>query len=176
MHLCGSRYADRTEPLTEIKVYSNQPEVSLYVNGSLLETKREHYIFRFMLPLRGEMHITARAGEGEDSMRIRKVEQPNPAYAMPLRANVLNWFDQDAFKEEFCSIKDTLGSLLDNPMAGARTHAFCEKMEPGMFDDDAMLRFLRGMAFERILNRNIDRMDKEDLKEFNAFLQRTPKQ
>ena len=88
-------------------------------------------IFRFM-PLR-EMHITARAGEGEDSMRIF-VRLSSLILLMRCLCGriVLNWFDQDAFKEEFCSIKDTLGSLLDNPLAGAPTHAFCEKMEPGM--------------------------------------------
>ena len=33
VHLCGKRYADRTENVTEIKVYSNQPEVTLFVDG-----------------------------------------------------------------------------------------------------------------------------------------------
>ncbi len=34
VHICGSRRTDRTEDMTEIKVYSNQPEVSLYVDGN----------------------------------------------------------------------------------------------------------------------------------------------
>ncbi len=176
VHLCGHRYVDRTEDVTEIKVYSNQPEVSLFIDDVLLETKPGRHIFRFALPLAGEVQVTAKAGACTDTMRIRKVEQPNPAYAMPARANVLNWFDQDAFKKEFCSIKDTLGSLLDNPAAGERTRVFCEKLEPGMFEDDAMARFLRGMALEKILNRNLDKMDRDEVQAFNAFLQRTPKQ
>ena len=37
VHLCGSRYVDRAEDVTEIKVYSNLPEVSLYKDGQLVE-------------------------------------------------------------------------------------------------------------------------------------------
>lgn len=176
VHLCGRRYVDRTEDITEIKAYSNQSEVSLFVDGALMETKRARHVFRFKLPFAGEVQITAKAGACTDAMRIRKVEQPNHAYAMPVRASVLNWFDQDAFKKDFCSIKDTLGSLLDNPAAGERTRVFCEKLEPGMFEDDVMARFLRGMALEKIINRNLDKMDRDEVQAFNAFLQRTPKQ
>ena len=47
VHLCGSRYVDRTEDVTEVKVYSNQPQVSLYVNGRLVGTQEGPYVFRF---------------------------------------------------------------------------------------------------------------------------------
>ena len=39
VHLCGSRYVDRTEAVTKVKVYSNQTKVALYANGKLLEEK-----------------------------------------------------------------------------------------------------------------------------------------
>ena len=45
-----------------------------------------------------------------------------------------------------------------------------------MFEDDVMARFLRGMALEKIINRNLDKMDRDEVQAFNAFLQRTPKQ
>ena len=35
VHLCGRRYADRIETVTEIKVYSNQKRIALYVDGKL---------------------------------------------------------------------------------------------------------------------------------------------
>ena len=38
VHLGGSRYVDRTEEVTEIKAYSNQPEVTLYVDGKEVGT------------------------------------------------------------------------------------------------------------------------------------------
>lgn len=40
VHTCGSRYVDRTEDVTEVRVYSNLPEVSLYKDGHLVETKK----------------------------------------------------------------------------------------------------------------------------------------
>ena len=40
VHTCGSRYVDRAEDITEVKVYSNLPEVALYVDGRLQETKQ----------------------------------------------------------------------------------------------------------------------------------------
>ena len=36
VHICSKRYADRTENEIEVKVYSNQKQVSLYVNGEKL--------------------------------------------------------------------------------------------------------------------------------------------
>ena len=53
MHLCGSRYVDRAEDVTEIKVYSNLPEVSLYKDGQLVETKQGDKVFAFQLPITG---------------------------------------------------------------------------------------------------------------------------
>lgn len=45
VHICGSRYVDRKEDTTEVKVYSNQTTVSLYVDGTLLETQDGSRIF-----------------------------------------------------------------------------------------------------------------------------------
>lgn len=39
VHLCGRRYAHRTESQTEIKVYSNQPRVTLFVDGKEFATQ-----------------------------------------------------------------------------------------------------------------------------------------
>ena len=76
VHICGRRYADRTEEVTEVKVYSNQPEVSLYVDGELKETQSGNYIFRFMVPISGEHEITAKTENAEgvcsDCITVKK--------------------------------------------------------------------------------------------------------
>ena len=51
VHLCGSRRSDRSEDTTTIKVYTNQPVVSLYNNGELIEQKSGNHIFTFQLPM-----------------------------------------------------------------------------------------------------------------------------
>ena len=41
LHVTSCRYVDRTEPVTEIKVYSNAPQVTVVVNGVSLGSKAD---------------------------------------------------------------------------------------------------------------------------------------
>ena len=47
VHICGKRYVDRVEEETKVTVYSNQPEVELFVNGKSLgkQTSEEHFFY-----------------------------------------------------------------------------------------------------------------------------------
>ena len=120
VHLCGSRYIDRPEEVTEIKVYSNLDRVSLYLDGELFETKDGSRVFRFSVPISGEHTVRAVSGEYSDEIRIRRVTAPNPAYACETKAEVANWFD-DAPKidERFFSIRDRVKDIKAHPVAGA---------------------------------------------------------
>ena len=68
VHLCGKRYINRCEEETEIKVYSNQPHVKLYVDGAFVGEQDGETVFRFRIPLLGEHLIEAFAGDAHDSM------------------------------------------------------------------------------------------------------------
>lgn len=119
VHLCGRRYAHRAEDVTEIKVYSNQPEVSLYADGKLLETQTGKTVFRFSVPLTGEHQIEAAAGNCRDEMTIRKVAEPDPDYAFRQKSAVVNWFDQEDYDPACYSVVDKLADIRQNPEAGA---------------------------------------------------------
>ncbi|MBR5315776.1 MAG: glycoside hydrolase family 2 protein [Firmicutes bacterium] len=94
VHICGKRYVDRVEDVTKVTVYSNQPEVELFVNGESLGTKiAEDHFFYFDVPNTGESKLEAVAGECRDESRIVKVEEFNDAYRMKEKGAVLNWFD-----------------------------------------------------------------------------------
>lgn len=82
VHLCGKRYMDRPETVTEVKVYSNQPKIALYVNGSLFQEQAGEKVFRFQVPLRGEIRLEAKAGSLSDTSVIRQVDAPNPSYRL----------------------------------------------------------------------------------------------
>ena len=82
VHLCGRRYADRPGRKTTVKVYSNQPEVTLYANGRKVCTRKAEKIFTFTIPLAGEVKLEAVAGACRDEMTIRSVRRPNPAYKL----------------------------------------------------------------------------------------------
>lgn len=61
VYICGRRYIDRAEDMTEVKVYSNAEEVALYMDGKLFGTKQGRRVFRFQVPISGEHSIEARA-------------------------------------------------------------------------------------------------------------------
>ena len=82
VHLCGSRYVDRAEAVTEVKVYSNQPQVTLLANGREVATKQGERVFVFEVPLQGEVKLEAVAGDCTDTALIRCVAKPNPAYKL----------------------------------------------------------------------------------------------
>ncbi len=94
VHLCGKRYVDRVEDVTKVTVYSNQPEVELFVNGESLGKKEapDHF-FYFDVPNVGETKLTAVAGDCKDESNIRKVEEFNEDYRLREEGAILNWFD-----------------------------------------------------------------------------------
>ena len=94
VHLCGKRYVDRVEDVTRVTVYSNLPEVELFVNGESLGKKTaEDHFFYFDVPNVGESQILAKAGDKTDEGQIRKVDTFNEAYRLVEKGAVLNWFD-----------------------------------------------------------------------------------
>ena len=120
VHLCGRRYAERAEAETEIKVYSNQPRVNLFVDGKLVDSKIGDKVFLFRVPISGEHGIEAVADGVRDMMVIRKVSEPNPDYCKP-GTQVTNWFDREdeIVREGYFSIKDSMGSVKAHPAASA---------------------------------------------------------
>lgn len=120
VHLCGRRYVDRPEEVTEVKVYSNQPEVTLLVDGREFATQTGDKIFRFQVPITGTHTIEARSGELSDTMTIRKVDKPNPAYSVT-GGEVVNWFDRPDELERpgYYSILDSMEAIKQSPAGAA---------------------------------------------------------
>ena len=75
-----------------VKVYSNQPSVSLYVNGKLFSEQRGDKVFTFRIPLgEGETRLEVHSGELTDSAVLRRVDGPNPAYTLVKHKKSQNW-------------------------------------------------------------------------------------
>ena len=84
VHIAGRRYAPRAGDTTKVKVYSNQDKVSLYLNGTLVETKAAHRVFEFELALEEGFNILlAVAGDVKDSVALEKVETEPACYTLP---------------------------------------------------------------------------------------------
>ncbi|WP_251390996.1 glycoside hydrolase family 2 protein [Mediterraneibacter agrestimuris] len=90
IYLAGKRYEYRAETTTEITVYSNLNEVSLYNNGKLVGTKKGEKVFKFQMTMEAENKLEAKSGEWEDSTVIYKTDQPQPEYKMA-KGDSSNW-------------------------------------------------------------------------------------
>lgn len=112
VHICGKRYIDRVEDVTKVTVYSNQPEVELFVNGKSLgkQTSDVHF-FYFEVPNAGESKLLGVAGECRDESKIRKVEVFNEDYRLKEKGTILNWFDITT-KEGYFSLNDKLSGIM----------------------------------------------------------------
>ncbi len=112
VHLCGKRYIDRVEDVTKVTVYSNQPEVELFVNGESIgkKTAPDHF-FYFDVKNEGETTIVAKAGDLSDEGKIRKVDEMNMDYVLKEVGAVLNWFDVVEIEGRY-SLNDKISDIM----------------------------------------------------------------
>ena len=114
VHLCGKRYVDRVEDVTKVTVYSNLPEIELFVNGESIGKKTaEDHFFYFDVKNVGESKIVAKAGELTDEGTIRKVDSMNMDYVLVEKGAVLNWFDITAPEGRF-SLNDKISDIMES--------------------------------------------------------------
>lgn len=90
VHLCGKRYEYRSERISDVTVYSNQREVSLYRNGKLVETKVGSHAFHFKVKLEGENRLEVKSGKLQDQAVIYKTDKPRAEYKVT-KGKSQNW-------------------------------------------------------------------------------------
>ena len=170
VHIAGRRHAQRAGETTEIKVYSNQDTVVLYVNGKEAGQQTAHRVFKFNVALEeGFNTILAVAGDVKDSITLEKVEKEPDCYTLPefneRQEGVANWFKQVGsldlkapmeFPEGYYSIKDSMEDLSKNEEALAlATRAvklatnFDVKPGVGMWD---MMKRMTPEAMAKMIN------------------------
>lgn len=182
VHLCGRRYMDRAEEATEVKVYTNQAAVSLYVDGALFAEEKAERIARFFVPLKGTHTVEVRSGELSDTMTLRKVDTPNPEYRLAGTEPVTNWFDADAYDPTCYSIRDTMGELMTHPKAGALLGRMMEAARASRGDvanatagNESLMRMMAGMSLQSILKQAGPAIKPEQIQGLNKALQQIKK-
>ncbi len=160
VHICGKRYVDRVEEVTRVTIYSNQPQVELFVNGESLGKKicADHF-FYFDVPNKGESQLQAVAGECTDRSMIRKVETMNDAYILKEKGAILNWFDITA-PEGYFSLHDKIGDIMQtqegkqvmmsifNQISGNAS----EGKVMGFQLNEGMMKMMEGFSVIRLMN------------------------
>lgn len=176
VHICGRRYIDRTEKVTEVKIYSNLPQVTLFKDGNEIASQSGKTVFRFQVPISGKHTITAKAGSCQDEITIQKVDEENPDYIFVKRSPVTNWFDADELDPECFSINDTLGEIRMNPKAGAIIDQMMAQgasergdVADAVKDNPALQRMMGRMTLVSLLKQG--GVDEENIKQINRVLQ-----
>ena len=183
VHLCGRRYGDRPEAVTQIKVYSNQPEVRLLVDGKPFASQKGEKVFCFDVPISGQHVIKAEAGEVTDSMSIQKTAQANPDYVL-LGGQIINWFDREDMTliDGHYSIKDRIADIKASPQGAALLAAMMEKavaargdVAKGVRIPEEMQRMMDRTPLEKMLRQIGDALSPEDIIALNRALSNIPK-
>ena len=190
LHLAKKRYVYRCEDETQVLVYSNQPEVTLYVNGDLFETKKGEHVFEFKVPLTKKVtRLFAQAGELTDSSVVKKVKKPYDKYNLGKTSGaVANWFDDKGeevkmtFNDGYFSIKDKIKDIMANEEGKAMMDAFIAKMMESMASGDSKIeipkgamKMMGGFSIERVAKLVGDKIPTNVIVEINEALQKIKK-
>ncbi len=183
VHICGSRYEDRAEDVTLIKVYSNCDHIDLYMNGNLISSQDGEHVFEFRISISDEYDITAVGKNGiQDEIHIRHVTKPNPAYQFGQTGSVTNWFDKDTFDPNCYSIQDTLADLKGNaktkPIIDAlmeKAHASRGEVAQSTASNPNLERMMGAMKLSSVLKSISNIISEDEIKELNAQLQKVSK-
>ncbi len=190
VHITGRRYLDRHNLTSDIKVYSNEDEVVLTVNGKEYPAVKGEKIFVFKgveLAL-GENTLVAKTKNASDEIKLIGVEKANETYALPEEDNEMsegakNWFldlmkengtGEMTFDPAFLSIKDTLNDILAHE-EGKEVLMQIFQSSGKMVVNDGMLKMVGKMKMEIIMKMAGDKMPEGIDKAINAKLQKIKK-
>lgn len=184
VRIAGSRYVNRCEDVSEIRVYSNQNEVELFCNGKSFGKQKGEHVFVFNVVLEDRNEIEAVSGSLSDSINISKVSVPDPDYQLVSASNVQNWFDglELSVNDGRYSINDTVGEILKTKEGQDIFRSVMEKRKKMNSTDVAtqveipremMLMTLKDVPFAELLRRSAFHVDYVRL--INERLREIPK-
>ena len=190
LHIASKRYVYRTDDVTNVTVYSNNSEVSLYLNNQLIETQKGSKVFKFKVTLQnGKNKIKAISNGLVDNLVIIKVSEPHKGYSFEGgEAGVSNWFGADGkeinmtFNRDYFSIKDKIKEIMAHPEGKAFMEAMMEKMVASMGGEvsgfkvtPSMMKMMGGFTLERISKMAGDKIPAELIAQMNVELQKIKK-
>ena len=189
VHITSKRFRHRPDPEVTVKVYSNQSDVRLEVNGSEAGTKRsDDHTFNWDLTLDpGVTTLRAVAdrtdGAVEDTAEFELVAQPDESYVCPQPAvwggmdspigRVKNWYEDEGIAADpaIYSTWTMLGDLLDDP----RTRAVLEEVVGDEMLDHPQIEIARNFTLDQMAQFAPDQVDDDTLRALHDRLSVIPK-
>ena len=186
LHLAKKRYVYRCEEETQVLVYSNMDEVSLYVNGELFETKKGYRVFEFIVPLKGKLELKAKAGDLIDTSVVEKVDKPYEDYILVDSGSVVNWFDDSGkeiemtYDRNYLSVKDKMKVILEYEEGRKVVEGILAGMTKGgevagFKLGEGMMKMMMGFTIERMAKMAGKMMPPEMVARINVALQKIKK-
>lgn len=122
VHIGSKRFVNRATETISIKVYSNQPEVTIEINDDTLTGIVENgsAVFENVALVMGENRVVATAGNERDEAIFIRCEEPDESYIYVDQnpgINVRNWFldeksEAELFPEDRISLRSTINEIL----------------------------------------------------------------
>ena len=172
--IAQERYVNRAAETITVKVYSNQGEVTLSVNGAAYTAHSDSGVFLFegITLEKGDNTVRAASGACADEVCFHGVDKPDPSYtfvdANP-GLNVKNWFtdmleEEKLFPKGRLSIRESSDTLLQYDEAMQVLEEFSPKLASQMRERGG------SMKLERILYYMKGEFTDEQCKALNARL------
>ena len=163
--------------------YSNQPRVTLLVDGKEFAAQDGDKIFKFTVPISGTHEIKAVAGSCTDCMTITKADKPDQTYRA--EGQVENWFDkpEELMKEGYYSIMDSMETLQKSPAANKLLSSLMVKASNAYGDvaknvkmPPEMERQMARTSLRSILKQVAKSITPADVQQLNAALNKIKKE
>lgn len=187
VHIAGKRYKNRAISDILLKVYSNQQEITLFLNGEKIESKKGNKVFEFYVKLKkGENLLKVECNGIFDTATLNLVEEESDEYMLKDNKQTINWFEKDGKKVQFkfpdgrYCIKDKIGELLNNTKTCEilKNVTTALKKQTG-FDFDLngdMIKLLENMSIEQVVMLSGNKISPEQLYQINNELIMVEKQ
>ena len=177
--IAESRFVNRASREIDVKVFSNQPSVTLITESGTFCKQAENGVFVFEkipLPL-GAHQFTAKSGELTDTVEFVGVEQEDATYVFVDEnpgINVKNWFidaaeEEKLFPTGYFSIRDCGDDLVQSEQAMQVLGEFSAKLENTVRERKGKL------PLERVLNYMRKEFSNEDCRRLNEMLTKVKK-
>jgi beta-galactosidase len=188
LHLTQKRFIDRAYETIILKAYSNQDNVSFYLNGVLIETVTSlNSVFQCKVTLKsGTNSVKVISGSLKDEAVFNKVSEANKSYEVPeadrnkgvMNFNMAgNWFDQLTESENpividpnYYSVQDSLHVIMENEQAKAFVSVTFKDLI-----DHPFFEMLGGMSIEQLRSMSKDGFPYGAYYKFNEALQKIKK-